>query len=409
MTHALRTPRGQWTVAEAEQAIRDRKEQLSDMGWRAGTVQPIAALPTAETLWTLHAAHRMGIAVMPVPPRPTPVQHDAIERHRTAPVERNVWLRLLTSGTTGAPSRVDLTEGQLAASAQASIQRLGQTGTDTWICCLPLHHIGGLSIVLRSARAGSTVQLLDRFDPQEANRAIDQGATMISLVPTMLRALLDARADASFPDHLRVILLGGARTPRPLIERCRAIQAPVALTWGMTETASQVATRSPGDLRLDPDAGYPLPGVHVSVVDGRLAVGGRIAPGGQWTTNDRGYLDSEGRVVVTGRGDDFIISGGENVDLNQVELMLLNGPGLTEVAVVGRSDDHWGERPVAFVVGTPSHEFEVWIRSQLAPHQRPAELHWVDSLPRTDVGKTNRSALCKQAEALHRVGKLARD
>ena len=409
MTHSLITSQGQWSVIEAEDAIRARQEHLMDLGWRAATVQPLVAVPTADTLWTLHAAHRMGVTIMPIPERPTPVQQSAIDRHQAEPVARGVWLRLLTSGTTGTPSRVDLTQVQLEASARASIQHLEQTPSDRWICCLPLHHIGGLSIAMRSAMATSTVQLLDRFDPDEVNQAIDGGATMISLVPTMLRTLLDARSDAPFPQHLRVILLGGARTPQPLIRRCRAIDAPVSLTWGMTETASQVATRTPGDLRLDPDAGLPLPGVTVTVVDGRLAVRGPIAPGGEWVTDDRGYIDPQGRVVVTGRGDAFIISGGENVDLTHVERVLLNGPGLSEVAVVGRIDAHWGERPVAFVIGTPSHALDEWVRSQLAPHQRPAELHWVERMPRTDVGKIDRSALVKEANASHRLGELSRN
>src|SRR5690606_4255140 len=114
--------------------------------------------------------------------------------------------------------------------------------------CLPLNHVGGLSILYRCAWYATTVELHPRFDADAVSRSIDDGASLVSLVPTMLERVLDARRDRPFPPRLRAILLGGARTPEALVSRCRAIGAPVSLTWGMTEAASQVATRFPGDL-----------------------------------------------------------------------------------------------------------------------------------------------------------------
>ena len=285
------------------------------------------------------------------------------------------------------------------------MERLDHNAQDRWICCLPLHHIGGLSILYRSARAGSCVDLQPRFDAAAVNASIDAGATIVSVVPTMLQRILDHRNDWPFPAHLRVILMGGAPASKALLDRCRAINAPVSLTWGMTETASQIATRAPGDLRQEPDAGHPLSGTSVHVEDGPLVVEGPIAPGGRLVTADRGHIDPQGRIVVTGRGHDLIISGGENIDPVRVEQALCSHEDVDAAAVVGRPDAEWGQRPVAFVTGRPSDTLEARMQSMLPAHERPAEIHWVDSLPRTELGKLKRSDLVDQANALHRLSK----
>ena len=409
MTHALITAERAWSRDEAERASRRRMDELAAAQWTPNQAQAVVAAAVPSTVWTVHAAARMGLAIMPVPPNPTPAQRSAIVAHQHAPVDAGTRLRLLTSGTTGRPQRVDLTQTQIDASIDGSIERLRHRANDSWICCLPLHHVGGLSILYRSARVGGSVRLIDGFHARSVNDQIDKGATMISVVPTMLARLLDDRNDAPFPAHLRVILLGGAAASTDLMDRCRAVAAPVAMTWGMTETGSQIATREPGDLRREPDSGLPLSGVKVTIEDGRLVVEGPIAPGGRLVTEDRGRLDPDGRVIVTGRGSDFIVSGGENVDLNEVGRLLRTHPGVTDAAVVGREDAEWGHRPVAFVVGTPCADFEAWMRTALAPHQRPAEIHWVPELPRTDLGKPNRAALIEQAQSLHRGGEFGRD
>jgi len=409
MTHSLITAAQTWTVDEAERAIAQRMAEMNAQGWQPGTAHPVVARSHPNTVWTVHAAARMGLTIMPIPPNPTPHQQAAINTHQSAPVGTSTRLRLLTSGTTGQPQRVDLTHTQIDASVAGSVERLRHRANDSWICCLPLHHVGGLSILYRSARVGGSVRLVDGFDAHAINAMIDDGATMISAVPTMLHRMLDERNNRPFPSHLRVILLGGAAVSDGLMDRCRAVSAPVALTWGMTETGSQIATRVPGDLRSAPDSGLPLNGVRVTVEGGRLVVSGAIAPGGRMVTEDRGRLDSDGRVVVIGRGSDFIVSGGENVDLNHVRRLLLTNPAVNEAAVVGREDTEWGHRPVAFVTGTPGDGFAEWVRVNLAPHQRPAEIHWVPALPRTDLGKPNRAALIEQAQTLHRLGELGRD
>jgi O-succinylbenzoic acid--CoA ligase len=229
------------------------------------------------------------------------------------------------------------------------------------------------------------------------------------MVPTMLKRVIDQRKDRPFPPHLRFILLGGAPASSALIDRCRTIQAPVSITWGMTETASQVATRTPGDLRPDPDVGLPLSGITVVEHQGRLVVRGPIAPGGEYTTSDRGCLDHQGRVIVYGRGSDLIISGGENIDPNIIERAIEKHPNVEECAVIGRACEEWGQRPIAFVVGNHTEGLSVWLKDKLQSFQQPDEFVWVDSLPRTAMGKLDRSTLVDQAQGFHRISKFSRD
>ena len=163
----------------------------------------------------------------------------------------------MTSGSTGEPRPIALSTAQLVFSAFGSALRLGHQGQDRWICALPLHHVGGLSILMRCAWAGTTVSLHTRFDAEKAHREIEAGqSTMISVVPAMLEQLLNVRKDTPFPASLRVILMGGAPPSDALLKRCEQIGAPLAVSWGMTEAASQIATTSPSD-RPTPEAGYP--------------------------------------------------------------------------------------------------------------------------------------------------------
>jgi len=399
--HTLLTPHRLWTQAEAADAIEAEERRLRADGVVAGQVVMFQAEAQAETVWTLHALTRLGAVAMPVAATSRPERSPALQKAQARTAQPGTALRLLTSGTTGEPKVVDLSMSQLEASAQASATRLGHLERDRWLCCLPLHHIGGLSVLIRTAFIGATAELHPQFDPDGVNRGIADGVTMVSLVPTMLSRVLDARGDTPFPQHLRAILLGGAPASPSLIDRCRQLNAPVALSWGMTETASQVATRIPGDLRTAPDCGLPLPGVSVTLEDGLLVVNGAIAPGGRLQTSDRGRIDEEGRIVVLGRADDLIISGGENVAPLFVERILGAHPSVTEVAVVGRSDPTWGQRLVAFLVGETDPELLAWAGAHLAPHERPAEVHWVAELPRNGTGKVDRSALTNEAEIRH--------
>jgi len=405
----LETKSRTWDAQEFEHQVDARVQSLTTAGVVAGDSFMFPATCHAETVWTLHALIRMGATAMPVAPNLNDSQEAVLTRYSQAPVPVATWLRLATSGTTGRPKVVDLTHTQIEASASGSRERLGHSDTDRWLCCLPLHHIGGLSILLRTALYGTTTVLHNGFEARAVSDAIDHADIhLVSLVPTMLQRVLDVRDGRAFPSSLRAIVLGGAPCPAALLDRCREIQAPVALTWGMTETASQVATRRPGDLRPAPDVGLPLDGVSIHTEDGRLVVRGAIAPQGEFLTEDRGTLDSHGRVVVKGRGDALIISGGENIDPVRIEQVLMSHPSVTEAVVLGRPDPTWGERPVAFVVGSSDAMLSEWVSGRLHPHERPAEIHMVSAIPRTALGKIDRGQLRAQIQGADGSNELRR-
>jgi len=318
---------------------------------------------------------------------------------------------LFTSGTTGRPKGAMLTYRNHLASATGSAFRLGTLPGDRWLVCMPLYHVGGLAIILRCCLYGTTVVLQDRFDPIEVNQALDtQAITLISLVPTMLHRLLEARATRPFPDSLRCVLLGGAAAPATLLEQSFALGVPVATTYGLTEAASQVTTALPADVRRKAGSpstaprqssgqalrqssgqalrqssgqcvGKPLMFSQVRIINdegkeqpawevGHIEVRGptvmegyyrsrtgkgplasRDALRGGWLhTGDMGYLDGEGDLWVVQRRSDLIVTGGENVYPVEVEGILLEHPGVAAACVVGIEDEEWGQRVAAAVV-----------------------------------------------------------
>jgi O-succinylbenzoic acid--CoA ligase len=330
-------------------------------------------------------------------------------------------LLVFTSGTTGAPKAVRLTQGNLLASAVASAFRLGLHGDDRWLVCLSLHHMGGLSPVLRMPLYGTTVVLEESFDPgRTADDIGSYDVTCVSLVPTMLKRMLDLRG--TLADSLRVVLLGGAPAPDELVERCRDFSVPVHPTYGMTETASQVATATPREAFGDPGTvGRPLFWTSVTVRDGdgeappgvpgELVVDGPTVSPGYYSdldateaafgphglrTGDVGYLDDEGRLFVLGRVDDQIITGGENVHPREVADVLRAHPMVADVVVVGVPDDEWGELVGALVVPTDDDltvdAVESYCRERLAGFKLPRVVSFVEELPRTASGTVERAA-----------------
>jgi o-succinylbenzoate---CoA ligase len=312
--------------------------------------------------------------------------------------------KLLTSGTSGQPKVVDLTAGNLLASARASRQRLGLEPSDRWLASLSPAHVGGLALITRAAALGSVLVLRSGFTVETFLALADEGAvTHASLVPTMLHRTLETMGGRPAPASLRCILLGGAPAPKELLERALAAGFPVALTYGLTEASSQVATASPELVRRKPGTvGPPLPGVEVSLTeDGELLVRGpTVAPGcanhGGWLrTGDLARMDREGHLWILGRIADRIISGGVNVDPAEVEAVLAAHPGIREAAVVGLPDSVWGERVVAAVVpvhsGRPSAEdLDERVREALSGPKRPRLWRFVEALPRNANGKVDR-------------------
>ena len=397
---------------------------LAADGVLVGDVVALEGLGGIAGVAALWGVFRAGAAALPLGARSTPAERAAalavaLPDHRVdaealvararecEPAPERDWpldevrLIVLSGGTTGAPRPVPLTGGQLAFAAFGSALRLGHAADDRWLVPLPLDHVGGLSVLLRTAFGATTALVQHRFDPVTAAHALDSGeATLASFVPEMLARVLDARPSRPFPASVRALLVGGAAAPEALVARCRALGAPVALSWGMTETAAQVATRAPGDLAPDGGVGTPLATARVHTdASGRLVVRGPQAPGGHHASADEGAVDAAGRVHVRGRTDDVIVSGGEKIDPAEVEAALRAHPAVAEALVAGLPDDRWGARPVAALVAAHGAEppaddaLRAWLGERLAGFKRPDRFLWVPDLPRTPLGKPSRAAL----------------
>ena len=298
---------------------------------------------------------------------------------------------LFTSGTTGTPSLVFLTHGNFRASARASAANLGGEADQRWLLCLPLFHVGGLAMAHRCAEYGATLVVEKGFDAARTNALIDSGeVTHLSLVPTALDRLLEGRG--TFPSSLKAVLVGGGPVPLALMQRARAMGAPVLQTYGLTEACSQVTTERVPD---GSTAGLPLPGVEVRIVDGQIEVRGpTVSQPGWLQTKDLGELDSQGRLIVLSRRTDLIVSGGENVYPAELERVLAGHPAVREVAVGARADAKWGQVPVAALVWRSAPEdLTAWCRERLAAFKVPKAFISLESLPRNANGKVDRRAL----------------
>lgn len=366
---------------------------------------------------------------------------------------------LATSGTDGAPRLVVHGWPSLMANAVAANERVPSGPDDRWLATLAWAHVGGLAVPLRAAAAGAAVGLASpRFDAATVARALAEFAiTHVSLVPAMLHRLLSVGARP--PGSLRSVLLGGAATPPTLLDRAQEAGWPIALTYGLTEAGSQVATATPAEVRAgERSCGPPLFGVEVRIrptegrdertesadppvadcpdtdqppgspVPGHIEVRGSTLfhgylgapahPRGDWfSTGDLGRLDADGRLHVTGRLRDRIVSGGANVDPHQVEAVLAAHPDVREVAVIGLPDETWGQIVTAVIVprrpdAAPSDarlaprraapavpgpgfipRLAEWCRERLSGSRLPRRWELVERLPRTATGKVDRGRL----------------
>jgi o-succinylbenzoate---CoA ligase len=288
-----------------------------------------------------------------------------------------------TSGTTGVPRPVELTYGNVLANALGCAVALGHERDERWLCPLPLSHVGGLMVLLRSAVYATTAVI----GPH------DDAATLVSLVPTMLARVLDTPP----PPRLRAVLLGGAPAGRALLIRARDAGWPVAPTYGLTQACSQVTVGEPGDVDT---SGRALPGVHVQIApDGEILVTGpTVAGGGTLHTGDLGRLDDRGRLIVTGRKADTIVTGGENVAPAEVEAALREHPAVADAGVFARPHPEWGEAVTARVVlrdgaQASAEELRAFAAERLARFKVPKTVELAEALPRTASGKLLRREL----------------
>jgi O-succinylbenzoic acid--CoA ligase len=383
-----------------------KARQLAALGIGPGCRVAVALPPSLEFAALLHAMPLLGSALVPLNTRDpghrpafdllvdAPLSGPEVEiEPRPQPGEDDTWVILHTSGTTAAPKPVELTYGNFQSSAAAAAANLPLSPDDRWLCVLPLFHVGGLSILTRSAIAGSQAIVHERFDVDAVAESLESGeATVVSLVGTMLRRL-QQRGLAGAP-ALRAALVGGGPVPRDLLEWGASVGLPLLLTYGMTETCSQIATAVPGDR-----GGYakPLPGVELKIgpdgeilVRGAMVSRGALAPDGWLHSGDRGRLDADGYLYVDGRIKDTIVTGGENVAAAEVEDALVAHPAVADAAVVGRPDPEWGEAVTAFVVvegDATDASIVAHCRALLAGYKVPRAIVRVEELPRTASGK----------------------
>lgn len=382
-----------------------------------------------------------------------PMAQPGVEQ--TAPwSSQSIQSIIFTSGTTGHPKGAQLTFGNHYWSALGSYERLGALPNERWLLTLPLYHVGGLAIILRSCLYGTAFVLQENFQPAAILDAISRHkVTIISLVPTMLYRLLEIEGAGRILADLRCILLGGAATPGPLLEKALSGGLPIALTYGMTETASQIATATPDEVRQRArfmssgqitqtvGIGKPLSCCKVHILDennqelpafeiGQIAVEGPVVmPGyiqvdppdqpftedGALLTGDLGMLDDQGDLWVLQRRHDLIISGGENVYPMEVEQVLLQHPAVQDVCVIGLDDVEWGQLVAAAVVlkadsstssfstqNQAEQALREYCRSHLAGYKTPRRIFFLDQLPQTDSGKVIRKQVVALLDDLQR-------
>jgi len=448
----------EWTFEELDAHVDRIAGCLAGAGLDGHTVA-ILADPSPEAVWLVHAIPRAGCTLAPLNTRWS--KRDLVEHqqlvdsaalvctHRTEQqaalvsqgaqilsldqpaATRAIHLDTLpsdtppgpdcdaphaivpTTGTSGNPKAATFSLDALTAHCEAAIDRLALSEGDAWLACLSPAHIGGLMLVLRASIYPATLVPQRGFDAATANRLIDEErVTHASLVPTMLKRLVDDREDQRAPDTLETLLIGGDRTPDALLDRALDAELPIALTYGLTEAASQVCTAPPQLVRRKPGtAGPPLDPVDVDTdEDGQIHVRGptlaeaylgddALEPDDGWlATGDAGRIDEDGHLWITGRLSDRIVTGGATVDPARVENVLLEHPGVERACVVGVPDDEWGEIVGAAIVAVEQGALDAdtlaaFAHDKLASHQRPRRLAFLDALPDNANGKVDRDAV----------------
>lgn len=328
---------------------------------------------------------------------------------------------VFTSGTTGKSKGVQLTYGNFLYSAMASGYRLGVLPDDRWLICLPMFHVGGLSILYRSCLYNTAVVLYQgTFDPL---RIVIQNnrdrVTMLSVVPTQLYRLL--QVDDSNLVNLRLILLGGAAANSELLKQSHEKKLNIAATYGLTEATSQVATALPDKTYVKQGSvGRPLPFMSICVLDGEgqelpageigeISVSGPtimrgylgqpdLAPDTIFHTGDIGYLDSDGDLYILQRRSDLIISGGENIYPAEVENALREHSDVADAVVIGLPDAEWGQRVAAAIIlqkgsTLTTKELSRVLAEKLARYKTPRNILFVEAFPLTASGKVDRRAV----------------
>lgn len=472
---ALITSEGRWSYGELRLAISAILERLRAGGIRKGERVALVAAGSPEVIATILALVSIGATIIPIHPRLSDVEAGVVlgvaraERRLSAEdllaarallddVKRRPMLGaapspggragapsgeraplaiVCTSGTTGRPKGAVLSMRAFVESARASALSLGWRDDDRWLLCMPLAHVGGLSIVTRCVSARRTIVVLPRFDATAVLTSIaEHRVTLLSVVPTMLRALLDADTSGTLA-RPRAVLTGGAAASERLLDECVDRRVRALTTYGLTEACSQVTTQPPRDpairkrgsgaplsgfeVRIAGEHGAPLPAGTTGriLVRGPAMFDGYVAgrgidpardPEGFFDTGDIGEIDREGHLHVFVRRTDLVVTGGENVYPAEVEEVLERCPGVRRALVFGVPDERWGQVVAAAIelelsAGGDALDLNDLLRaigqaleSRLAPHKRPRRFAFVAELPLTPSGKVDRK------DALSRFG-----
>ncbi len=331
----------------------------------------------------------------------------------------DIFTIIYTSGTTGFPKGVMHTYGNHWWNAISSALNLGIDKADKWLISLPLFHVSGLSTLMKSVIYGMPIYLMEKFDEKQVHEAIlKKDITIVSVVTVMIQRLMEKMGNERYPEKLRCFLLGGGPAPQALLERAKEKAIPVFQSYGMTETASQIAALNPNDaLNKLGSAGKPLfpaqlkiekpgmDGIGEIVVKGPTVTMGyynnskankESISEGWFKTGDLGYIDQDGYLYVVDRRTDLIISGGENIYPTEIENALMKMPEVKEAGVTKMEDEIWGQIPVAYVVTNKKvTEIEIlsFLKQHLAAYKLPKKVYFIDQLPRNVANKLVRNKL----------------
>ena len=328
------------------------------------------------------------------------------------PSDETVFCIINTSATTGKFKSVPVRWSQIEAHVKASANVLGVEEEDNWLVVLPMFHVSGLSIILRTLYNGTRATIREKFSEQVVLNALEtEAVTIVSLVPTVLQRIVE-RIQAP---TLRAILLGGEFIPMPLLQECVQRNLPVYKTYGMSETFAQSTTFSIKDYPHKlASVGYPLDGVTIEIrnpdeegvgevwISSPMLMKGYLNKEpiqGAFNTDDIGYVDEDGFLYLLNRRKDIIISGGENIYPKEIEDVLYGMEGILECAVIPVPDPKWGQVPVLCVVTNRSEEdISQYLLSRLAKYKVPKRIVYYDTLPKNSMGKILRQELIYKIE-----------
>lgn len=431
---ALYDGMGTLGYGELDGLVSSRAVELRDEGLRPGEYHPLIVTPSRASVIELLAAWRASAVPVPVNPALTAPERDDIRRTLSgARPPTGTQVVLWTSGTSGQARGVALSWEAVEAVTRAVADRLDLSSDDRWLATLSPAHVGGLMVIVRAVLLGGSLIALGRTRLDSLSAMLDGGSpdrtgaerlmapTRVSLVPTQLHRILEMRGDLPAPPALRSVLIGGAHAPVGLVERGLQLGWPLALTYGATEMSSQVATASPEVTRAVPGTvGAPLDCVEVRLAGdneillrgtsmGLVRIGERTEPiadrDGWYRTGDLGRLDEEGRLWITGRRADRIVTGGVTVEATEVEEALRAHPAVIDACVAGIPNEEWGELVGAWVEPVEG-EFDLVtveddLRIRLADSKLPRVWHVAGGIPRNANEKVDRAAVrqCLQEAA----------